>query len=134
MKQATISDFLLNKALEMSRERIERLEVGQGHIEFYTPCASGKHKEHVVTVKDGKATCDCHAWGFCKHILASVGRSVAVAIQQCRWATEPEEIDEILSLHAPAIRQIPEPLKALARSEALASKRRLEVGNVGAAA
>ncbi|MGA9772270.1 MAG: hypothetical protein WBV94_24775 [Blastocatellia bacterium] len=126
MNRSSISPELIQKALELSQQRIERCEVEPGLIEYYTPCASGKHEHHIVTVAAGRAVCDCPAFVFCKHLLASVGRPALVAVQQLRWARELLEVDEIVSFHVEALRGLPESLKALVRSEISVARRRIE--------
>jgi hypothetical protein len=116
-KAATISDNLLNNALAMTHQPIQRCQVTPGYVEMYVPCGSGKHGFHVVTESGGYVICDCEARGICKHVLSSVGRPALHCIQQLRWARDIADLDDAFDFYAPAIREIPDSLKNLVRLE-----------------
>lgn len=116
-KTFTISDDLLNNALAMTRQPIERCEVAPGYVEYYTPCASGQHGQHIVTVSNGYVLCDCAAFGICKHQLSSVGRPALHCVFQLRAARDLEDVQAIVDVYSPAVRELPAALRSLVRRE-----------------
>jgi hypothetical protein len=122
-KSFTISDDLLNKALEMTHRRMSYRDVAPGYREYYTPCGSS-HAGHIVTVTEGRAVCDCAAFGVCKHVLSSYGRVALHCIQQLRWSRDIEDVQAALDYYEAELYRLPAALRNLVTLEAQACRER----------
>lgn len=116
-KTRTISDDLLNNALALTHQPIQRCEVTPGYEEYYAPCQSGKRDGHTVTVTQGRVVSDTPACKIDKYILASVGRPALHCIFQLRAAQDIAWLDEVVDFYAAELRPLPELLKNLVRLE-----------------
>jgi hypothetical protein len=124
-----------DKALEVAQLfEVERVQVAPNAWHYHVPCLSGAHPEHLVVLRAGQVQCvNCEARAICYHILCSVGRPVAVFVQQCRGVVDAEELRLIYDYHIAALLGLPESLKALARAELEAAKLRLEAQTINSA-
>ena len=84
---------------------------------------------YSVGVKNETPYCACRDYELhgqpCKHIFATVGYAATAAILSFRWANDVEELEIAASLHAEALKALPEIFRSVARAEYKAAYERL---------
>ena len=84
---------------------------------------------YVTGIKHGAVFCSCKDFELhgrpCKHSLAALAPVAVAFILQCRWLTEPEELEIVADVYAERLRELPEVFRAIARAEYKAAYERL---------
>jgi hypothetical protein len=124
----------IEKALELMQSgMIERHELEEGGALYFVPSWSDPGHTYTVSVSEAVASCDCEARVVCCHMLASVGRAVAVFCWMVRRCEDLEDLDLIVETLRERIAELQESFRQIARSELQLAQERLRTPKTKAA-